>query len=642
MSAIEREKAERQQRRARLKISVRITAVVMAIFIIASLTCLFSFQKSLNQLADNSKDKVVESVASLIATSHQFVARMIMYILLLESGAPDYRQIETELNRALGEGAANPVQQNVNSLLKAMVESGILKLELGYFAMPPTPGTDEKPIVAASSNEEYLNRQVPDEVASLIEGDKDYRLFENGIPEMGLEGEYLVSAYKLAEEDSGNEVLWYFNFKPMGELLSEIGSFYRKENRSALLALIMVIGLSTIGLIIISFLVLGHLIKKRITKPIEELSEISEEVIEGDMDIRLKIKPREEFSELKRAFNLMISSISKIISNTAVKPDETETNMSDEEEVEAKAFLKPRSTILFQVIALYTIIFAAAGLFFMLSIHRSMNSLIEKSKVALIETEANLIMSSHKFGEDLATREAAARGTILDAKSISGFLTAVPNKTISSYQAYGMDMFKKMIDGDLFDYELVYLILPPSPLTDDYTVVLSSDDKYMYTKPSDEILKFFDSDEDSFIFFEEGIPSMGLNEPYLATSYEFVSKSMSSINYKIVDFKPMGEQVKVIDSFYSKEQNKLYLTMGIVIGVSVVLLIFVTVLALTHLIKKEITGPIDELVVVANEVMEGDLDVQVKIRPGEELESLKRAFNEMIKTLRILVEKSFD
>ncbi|MBN2169176.1 MAG: hypothetical protein JW738_08020 [Actinobacteria bacterium] len=40
--------------------------------------------------------------------------------------------------------------------------------------------------------------------------------------------------------------------------------------------------------------------------------------------------------------------------------------------------------------------------------------------------------------------------------------------------------------------------------------------------------------------------------------------------------------------------------------------------------------------------MEGDLDVQVRIRPGEELESLKVAFNNMIGTLHDLVEESMD
>lgn len=629
------------RKRASFKISVQITAVVLTIFIIASVAGLFIFRKSLDGLTENSKDKVVESVASLVSSTHDFVARMILYIFLLESGEPNYDTIEQSLRQSVNEGKGTSIQVYVNGLLSEMVDSGINGLDVGYFAIPPTPGENDKAVVAASNSPEYIFEEVPDEVAALIEGDKNYKLFEDGIREMGLEGEYLVTSYKLTDEGSDEAILWYFDFKPMDELLAGIDSFYQKESRSAMLWLSLTIGLSIIGLIIISFLVLGHLIKRRITGPIEELSGAAEKVVDGDMNVRVEIKPREEFSELKHAFNQMISSISAIVSKTVARQAESEKQEKAADEKGVKAYLKPRSTILFQVIALFTIIFIGSGLFFMFSISSSMNSMVDKSKESLIEAEAEIILSGHEFGGRLAELLSEARGTqAFDASNLQELVSAISEGEYSSYQRTFNEMLGEMIEGKLYDYALVYSVYPPSPITDDYTVILSSDDKFMYTKPPDEILEFFEEDEETYTFFPDGIPEMGFDEPFLATSWLMDSSVMTSTRILLVDFTPMGEEVEALDDFYDKESNKLLLTMSLVIGISILIMILITVLALTYLIRNQITGPIDELVVVANQVMEGDLDVQVKIRPGEELEGLKTAFNKMIGTLRDLVEQS--
>ncbi|MBN2169175.1 MAG: HAMP domain-containing protein [Actinobacteria bacterium] len=638
MTAAEQGQKDKRRKRSKLRISVQITAVVLTIFIISSVIGLFVFRKSLDDLAANSKNKVVESVASLVSSAHDFVGRMAVYLILLESGAPDYGQIEQGLQQAVDEGVETPVQQQVNYLLKETVNSGILDLEMCFYAFPPGAGTDGKAIIVASSDSTNISEPVPEKVAALIDSDKNYRLFEDGIPEMGLEGEYLVTSYKLIDEGSNETILWYFDFKPMDELLSGIDSFYSKESRTAMLWLSLVMGLSIICFIVISFLVLGYLVKKRITGPIEELSGAAEKVIDGNMDVRLEIKPREEFSGLKRVFNQMISSISAIVSKTV---SEQAGEEQADKPAEEKAFLKPRSTILFQVIALFTIVFIVAGIFSMLSIRSSMNSMVEKSKETLIEAEGELLLSAHDFGGSLGLLLMNAGGVApIPANSTQQFAEAVPKREISEYQIATGEIFKMMIDGHLFNYAAVYCVLEPTHLNDDYLVVISSDDKFIYTTPPKEIGEFFEQDEDTFKFFPDGIPEMGFNEPFLASCYKNASTSVPGADVIIVDFKPMGEEVKAIDNFYDKESNKITLTMAFVIGLSILVMILITILVLMYLIRKEITGPIDELVVVANQVMDGDLDVQVQLRPGEELESLKIAFNKMIKTLSDLVEES--
>ncbi|MBN1288086.1 MAG: HAMP domain-containing protein [Actinobacteria bacterium] len=47
-----------------------------------------------------------------------------------------------------------------------------------------------------------------------------------------------------------------------------------------------------------------------------------------------------------------------------------------------------------------------------------------------------------------------------------------------------------------------------------------------------------------------------------------------------------------------------------------------------------ITEPIDELADAAEQVIAGNLDMEVPVRRGEEFEGLKNAFNEMLRNIR--------
>ena len=66
----------------------------------------------------------------------------------------------------------------------------------------------------------------------------------------------------------------------------------------------------------------------------------------------------------------------------------------------------------------------------------------------------------------------------------------------------------------------------------------------------------------------------------------------------------------------------------------------ITFFILKRMIYKQITQPIDELTAVAGEVMDGNLDLEIDIREGEEFETLKRAFLEMLESILTVVNKS--
>ena len=100
--------------------------MVLAVFIIASLICLFLYQDALGKMADNSKEKVIKSTVSIISSSHNFVARMIMFLHVMEGEATSYGQIEQGLQLALAEGRETSTQKYVNDMLKEMIDSDFL------------------------------------------------------------------------------------------------------------------------------------------------------------------------------------------------------------------------------------------------------------------------------------------------------------------------------------------------------------------------------------------------------------------------------------------------------------------------------------------------------------------------------------
>ncbi len=70
------------------------------------------------------------------------------------------------------------------------------------------------------------------------------------------------------------------------------------------------------------------------------------------------------------------------------------------------------------------------------------------------------------------------------------------------------------------------------------------------------------------------------------------------------------------------------------IGLSSFVVIVVFVLLFTILFTKKLLGPLKQLLLAAQEVGRGNLDVNVKIKTNDELEDLANEFNLMVKKLR--------
>ncbi|MBN2169162.1 MAG: HAMP domain-containing protein [Actinobacteria bacterium] len=638
------------QKEARRRISLQITAVVLVMMLLFSLAIFISFQNSVDNMTKKGKEKIIDTVDMLVSSSNMFNSNLLRDIQSQETLPLTSPEFFDEVVMAIPQNTLTETQQFANDVLLKSTESGSLGIETSIYALPPTSGVNDKPVVVMSSNGEYQYKDIPDEITEIAEkSDSNYKLLEDGIPEMGMEGPYLIDTFKLNGEGQG-DFLYYINFKPMGELLNAVDTFFRNETRHIYIILALVLGISALLLILISFFVMGNLLNRRLARPIEELSTASEQVMEGDLDVQVEIKPREEFSQLKRAFNTMVSRLSQIIT-MSTEGDADSVSLQEEApagmEAEVEKGLKPRSTLLIQIVSMFSIIFILAGVFSVLAINRGISRLVENTKEEVIDTHAELTMSAHKFGLELLMLVSP----ILSAdpagqeEVFNELMNAVMNKTVSKLQAESNKLLKSMVDSGLLGIELLYDLVPPNPvMSSNYMVLMSSDNKYLYAEPPEEVDELLDTGEDSYKLFEDGFPELGFGEATLVTTFEFGGEitaggaTQGSALWS-VDYTPMGEEIAEIDKYFGDESNRLNVTMIIIIAVYVLALILITGFILSYLIRRKILLPIEDLVNAAREVTAGNLDVEVEIRRGDDLENLKTAFNEMIKSLRDVVKK---
>ncbi|MGQ9475487.1 MAG: HAMP domain-containing protein [Actinomycetota bacterium] len=98
--------------------------------------------------------------------------------------------------------------------------------------------------------------------------------------------------------------------------------------------------------------------------------------------------------------------------------------------------------------------------------------------------------------------------------------------------------------------------------------------------------------------------------------------------------KPMAEEVAAINRFYDQERRTTMLALGLVVGTSVLAVIFVSYFILNILIRRRITLPVERLASSTERIMEGDLDVDIQIHEGGDFAVLERALKEMLESIR--------
>lgn len=102
----------------------------------------------------------------------------------------------------------------------------------------------------------------------------------------------------------------------------------------------------------------------------------------------------------------------------------------------------------------------------------------------------------------------------------------------------------------------------------------------------------------------------------------------------------MQEKIDSINAYYNEERRNVSLTLVLSVFLSIIAVVIIIFFLLSYLIRKRITQPIDELSATAEEVMGGQIDVDVKVHEGGEFQGLESVFKEMLDSLRNLITRS--
>lgn len=658
------------RKRAGSRILIEIVALVVIIFIAMGSVSYLFFRNSQNRLIQKSKDKLVENRGSQMCSTNDYVVTLQTQISLMSSPGATPQSMAEDMATGLVQKEVSGSQEIVNDMLRALVSSGFYNAKLAFYASPPYAGVISKPTIIMSSDSDTIYDEVPAVLVDLVKMNRNenrfgrqrydannaYMFFENGIPGLGLKGEYLVSSYRFRFQETGNEA-WFFEFSSMGDELASVDTFYKTERQKIDNAMALFMAGALAILIIITFFILGYLIRKKITGPIDELENAAEKVMEGDLDVQVPTKPGEEFYGLKTAFNNMMLSLRDIMNRSlgTGKEDSRAPQAAAVEEKSEGRKKSRRSTVLLPLTAIIIIVFIFSGAVIVLGFQQSLAKLVEKSKEQIVRSEAQGIAYGNQYIGGLGIRYyLLSYPDMLSPENLTVVLNSLKNKEVNKLQVFIADDIKNLIENGFCGLDVIFYVTPPIPgISENPVIYCGNANELVNQELSEELIELKEigaeektayreriNETSSYMLAEDGFPYLGLKGEYLVVTFHDASNQSMFFNFWAFDFKPMGEQLAEMDEFYSRETGATVLLIIIVVVISVILVSLITLIVLNYLLKSRITRPVDELAAIAEEVMEGNLDVQILITKGEEFESLKRAFHEMLKTLNDLLGKS--
>lgn len=302
---------------ARSRILREMTILLVAVMIASGLAIFLVVRRSQERLIEN-------SVKKMLARNADDAASFFFYTM--ERKLPEYMdfvaQESTEKIAAsiLGKKLSDS-QRLISEDLQELIRSKPMGVNLHMIVVlssPDFPISD--PIIFASSDEDLVySWEIPDDVAQSLERGEPYVYREEGIPELGLGGEHLVITARIEDKDAGY-VAGYLGIKPMAEEVAAINRFYDQERRNTVLTLGLVVGISVLAVIFVSYFILNILIRRRITLPVEQLASSAERIMEGDLDVDIQVHEGGDFEVLERALKEMLESIRRMFA-AALKRD---------------------------------------------------------------------------------------------------------------------------------------------------------------------------------------------------------------------------------------------------------------------------------------------------------------------------------
>lgn len=314
--------SESRFKNRRSRVLWEIAALMVIVFVVGGLAAFLFSTASYNTLCRESTDKLIGEKAETISSSYDFLAKAEMEMILSTYGienvdlAAFYAKITSEDKNDL-----DPLQVFLLEEFENMRSGGLLGLRY-IFMFIPDPITREL-IVFASNDKGKLYTQFSDEIKSAVENGEPWILLEDGIPALGLEGAQLVTFTKIPSPFKTSSVmLTFMGITPMQDDIDEIDQFYADEKKATMVSYISVTLMALVAIIVFTFFGLRLMIRKRITEPIDILSEKAGQVMEGNLDVGITVHKGGEFEGLETAFKEMVESIRAYIEKSV--SEETE------------------------------------------------------------------------------------------------------------------------------------------------------------------------------------------------------------------------------------------------------------------------------------------------------------------------------
>ncbi len=302
-------------------------------------------------------------------------------------------------------------------------------------------------------------------------------------------------------------------------------------------------------------------------------------------------------------------------------------------------FQTKRSRILYEITALVVIVLVASGLATFFLVRASQSRLIDKSIDRVIETQSEDLSNTIDYMIETMVISNAEK---LNVKDEAAFYAAILREEMTELQQWAVEQYGEMVESGLFNMEYIILILPPSQYIPEPLLLASNDAGLIYDwEVPDYMVEALEEGKPYLLRSEEeGVPELGLSGAQLVLFTTSPSPFKADYDITHISIIPMQEKIDSINAFYEDEKNSLSLTLALVVIISIVVIMIITFLVLNLLIRRRITAPIDQLSAAAEEVMEGNLDVQIEVHKGGEFEGLERAFKEMVESFREYIAKS--
>ncbi len=633
--------------RRRSKTLYQITLLVLVVFILSAVATYFIYNRSQNRLLNKSRAKLLQMDVNSVYSLSSYSIDFLIYL-----GQAKLKGLDPQsLLAAAGEGRLTPGQEYLSGILKKMVDSGFMGLKAAAIIMPRSEQNPQALVIAASDPNLVYKRKVPNDLTRAISDGKRYLWAKDGVPELGTTGKSLVVT-KEADLNGAGFKVGLVTVKPMADDIAAINRFIdpKKSEGSRNLALLTVVSIVAMALLTFGFL--AYLIRKRITRPIDELSALSQEVLHGNLDVEIPVRNGEEFAGLKLALETMVKNFNVMLSlpHGGEHASEIEKLVKEEKSKEPaggrlagkkakKGFASKRSRTLYYITAFLVVMFLISGAVNFLVFNYWQNSSIDKNVDKMVKQISGQFTGLSVFVRDTLDPLVTERleENAIPNLTIQEQADFVLGKKAYEYQAFYNQFSKEIVDRGLMGLEKAMVIMAGFGIPDGAMVVVSSDESLVYNWPVPDYLVKAMKNGTSYLYFEKGIPELKLKGEQIISIKTFRTMGFYHSYIGVVS---VHKEIAEMRSFYNREKRDLYLTLIPVMVGTLIVLVLLTFLALSFLIRRQITRPANELSAAAEQIMDGSLDVEIPIREGEELESLKHLFREMVESFRMLITKS--